>query len=56
MPNPGNTLTIYNCASSHKTLAYMFIIALIGIPIVLAYTVSIYWIFRGKTRLGHVGY
>jgi cytochrome bd-type quinol oxidase subunit 2 len=26
------------------------------VPIVLAYTVSIYWIFRGKTRLGHVGY
>jgi cytochrome d ubiquinol oxidase subunit II len=56
MPNPGNSLTIYNCASSHKTLGYMFIIACIGVPIVLAYTVSIYWIFRGKTRLGHVGY
>jgi cytochrome d ubiquinol oxidase subunit II len=56
MPDPGNSLTIYNCASTHKTLAYMFVIACIGIPIVLAYTASIYWIFRGKTRLGHVGY
>ena len=56
MPIPSNSLTIYNCASSHKTLAYMFIIACIGVPIVLAYTVSIYWIFRGKTKLGHVGY
>ena len=56
MPDPGNSLTIYNCASSHKTLWYMFIIACIGVPIVLAYTASIYWIFRGKTRLGHVGY
>ena len=56
IPDPANSLTIYNCASSHKTLAYMFIIAIIGIPIVLAYTVSIYWIFRGKTRLGHIGY
>ena len=56
MPNPGNSLTIYNSASSHKTLAYMLIIAIIGVPIVLAYTVSIYWIFRGKTRIGNVGY
>lgn len=56
MPDPSNSLTIYNCASSQKTLGYMFIIACIGVPIVLAYTVSIYWIFRGKTRLGHVGY
>jgi cytochrome d ubiquinol oxidase subunit II len=56
MPVPSNSLTIYNCASTHKTLAYMLLIACIGIPIVLAYTVSIYWIFRGKTRLGHVGY
>ena len=56
MPDPVNSLTIYNCASSHKTLWYMFIIACIGVPIVLAYPASIYWIFRGKTRLGHVGY
>jgi cytochrome bd ubiquinol oxidase subunit II len=56
MPDPGNSLTIYNCASSAKTLGIMLVIAVIGIPIVLAYTVSIYWIFRGKTRLGHVGY
>jgi len=56
MPEPANSLTIVNSSSSHKTLGYMFIIACIGVPIVLAYTVSIYWIFRGKTRLGHVGY
>jgi cytochrome d ubiquinol oxidase subunit II len=56
MPNPANSLTIYNCASSQKTLGIMLIIAIIGVPIVLAYTVSIYWIFRGKTKLSHVGY
>ena len=56
MPEPANSLTIYNCCSSQKTLGIMLIIAIIGVPIVLAYTVSIYWIFRGKTRLGHVGY
>ena len=56
IPDPGNSLTIYNSASSAKTLGIMLVIAVIGVPIVLAYTVSIYWIFRGKTRLGHVGY
>ncbi len=55
-PDLTNSLTIYNCASSQKTLANMLVIAVIGIPIVLAYTVSIYWIFRGKTKIGHVGY
>jgi cytochrome d ubiquinol oxidase subunit II len=29
----------------------MLIIALIGMPIVVAYTTSIYWIFRGKVEL-----
>ncbi len=46
-----NSLTIYNGASSNKTLGIMFIIALTGMPLVLAYTLSIYWVFRGKTRL-----
>lgn len=50
-PNPGNSLTIYNAASTEKTLGIMLIIAIIGIPLVLAYTTCIYWIFRGKTRL-----
>jgi cytochrome d ubiquinol oxidase subunit II len=51
MPNPENSLTIYNAASSQKTLGIMLIIAIMGIPLVLAYTVSIYWIFRGKTKI-----
>jgi len=50
-PSPENSLTVYNAASTEKTLGIMLIIAVIGVPIVLAYTASIYWIFRGKTRL-----
>jgi cytochrome d ubiquinol oxidase subunit II len=34
----------------------MLIIAGIGVPVVLAYTVSIYWIFRGKVRLDRMSY
>ncbi|MFZ4774243.1 MAG: cytochrome d ubiquinol oxidase subunit II [Terrimicrobiaceae bacterium] len=50
-PEPGNSLTIINAASSQKTLGIMLIIALIGVPLVLAYTASIYWVFRGKTTI-----
>ncbi len=55
-PDPANSLTIYNAASSQKTLSIMLTIALIGMPIVIAYTVSIYWIFRGKVKLDEMSY
>jgi len=48
LPRP---LDIWQGASSPKTLGIMLIIALIGMPLVLAYTVSIYWVFRGKVKL-----
>jgi cytochrome d ubiquinol oxidase subunit II len=49
--SPAYSLNIYNAASSPKTLKIMAIIALIGMPFVLAYTTAIYWAFRGKVRL-----
>ncbi len=55
-PDPANSLTIYNAASSPKTLGIMLTIALIGVPVVLAYTFSIYWIFRGKVKLDRMSY
>lgn len=55
-PNPELSLTIYNAASSPKTLTIMLIIAAIGVPIVLAYTSSIYYIFRGKVKLDAMSY
>ena len=55
-PNPAHSLTIYNAASSPKTLGIMLIIAVTGVPAVLAYTASIYWIFRGKVRLDRMSY
>ncbi len=55
-PEAAHSLTIHNAASSQKTLGIMLTIALIGVPIVLAYTVSIYWIFRGKVKLDKMSY
>jgi cytochrome d ubiquinol oxidase subunit II len=54
--DPTNSLTIYNAASSEKTLGIMLVIAIIGVPLVLAYTASIYWVFRGKVRLDRSSY
>jgi cytochrome d ubiquinol oxidase subunit II len=54
--HPENSLTIYNAASSPQTLKIMLIIAAIGVPAVVAYTVCIYWIFRGKVKLDRVSY
>ena len=55
-PNVAHSLNIHNAASSQKTLGIMLTIALIGVPAVLAYTVSIYWIFRGKVKLDRMSY
>jgi cytochrome d ubiquinol oxidase subunit II len=55
-PLAEHSLTAFNAASSQKTLAVMLTIALIGIPIVLAYSVSIYWIFRGKVQISKTSY
>jgi cytochrome d ubiquinol oxidase subunit II len=54
--DPLTSLSIYNAASSPGTLRTMLIIACIGIPLVLAYTISIYWIFRGKVKLDSMSY
>ncbi|MCL5270393.1 MAG: cytochrome d ubiquinol oxidase subunit II [bacterium] len=54
--DPANSLTIYNAASSALTLKNMLVIAIIGMPFVLAYTISIYWIFRGKVKADQFSY
>jgi cytochrome d ubiquinol oxidase subunit II len=50
------SLNIYNAASSEKTLGIMAIIAVIGMPFVLAYTSAIYWAFRGKVQITENSY
>ncbi len=51
-----NSLTIYNASSSQRTLTVMLVIALIGMPMVIGYTVWIYRIFRGKVVLNEDSY
>ncbi len=54
--DPHYSLHIYNASSSEKTLRTMFYVALIGIPFVLSYTISIYWVYRGKTIIDENSY
>lgn len=46
-----DSLTIYNAASSQGTLWLMLIIATLGAPLVISYTVIIYWTFRQPIEL-----
>ncbi len=50
------SVTIFNAASSQLTLKVLLIIVTIGIPLVLAYGVIVYRIFRGKVKLGPTSY
>lgn len=50
------SLSIYNSSSSLKTLQILLIIAVIGVPLVISYTIAIYWIFRGKVKLESTSY
>jgi len=50
------SLTIYNASSTPRTLLTMLIIALIGVPIVVGYTIWMYRIFRGKVVLNKNSY
>jgi cytochrome bd ubiquinol oxidase subunit II len=44
------TLNIYNASSSHYTLTVMTIVAVIFVPIILAYQIWTYWVFRKRVE------
>ena len=54
--NPGNSLSIYDVASSDKALKTMLVIVAIGFPLMLAYTVIVYRTFMGKVKLEEHSY
>lgn len=51
-----HSLTIYNTASTPKTLGILMIVVAIGVPLVLAYGFWVYHIFRGKVKLDKSSY
>jgi cytochrome d ubiquinol oxidase subunit II len=46
--DPDWSLTIYNASSTHYTLRVMSLVALVFVPIVLAYQAWTYWVFRHR--------
>ncbi len=52
----GMPLTVANAASSPLTLRVMLIVALVGMPFVIAYTIYIYRRFQGPVRLDEHSY
>jgi cytochrome bd ubiquinol oxidase subunit II len=54
--DPAYSLTIYNASSSQTTLWTMLVIALIGMPFVIGYTIFIYRAFRGPVVLTRDSY
>ncbi len=54
--NPAYSLTVTNASSADNTLQVCLIVALIGMPFVIAYTAGAYYFFRGKTVVEPHGY
>jgi cytochrome d ubiquinol oxidase subunit II len=52
--DPNLSLTIYNSSTGLYTLQVMTVIALVGMPIVIGYTIFVYRLFKGKAKAdGH---
>jgi cytochrome d ubiquinol oxidase subunit II len=49
-----SSLTVWDAVSSHRTLAIMFWVVVIMLPIVLAYTAWVYRVLRGKVTVAHI--
>ena len=53
--NPELSLTLSNAASGELTLKAMLVVALLGMPVVVGYTIWMYWAFKGKVDVSHEG-
>lgn len=54
--DPAWNISIYQAAATPKALRIMLLIAAIGTPLVLSYTVFVFWTFRGKVKLNEMSY
>ncbi len=54
--DPNYSLNIYNASSSQTTLTVMLIIAIIGMPFVIGYTIWAHKVFSGKVKIEENSY
>ncbi len=52
--DPANSLNVVNAASGTYTLTVMSWVALIFVPLVLAYQAWTYWVFRKRVSRAHI--
>jgi cytochrome d ubiquinol oxidase subunit II len=45
-------LTVWEAAAAPSSQLFMLVGTLLMLPIILGYTVFVYWTFRGKVRAG----
>ncbi len=51
-----HSVTIWQAAAPHASLVFLLVGACVLVPVVLAYTAYVYFVFRGKTPVDHEGY
>ena len=54
--HPENSISVYNAASSTRTMKILLVMALIGTPLVGIYTSFVFWTFKGKVKLDEMSY
>lgn len=54
--SPENSITVYNAASSDKSLGIMLLMTVIGIPLVALNTYFVYKTFWGKVKMDETSY
>ena len=48
------SITVANAAAPDASLQFLFYGAVIVLPFILAYTIGVYWVFRGKLHKGEI--
>ena len=54
--DPSYSVTIYNAASSQKSLGIMLTMVVIGAPLLIGYLAFLYKTFNGKVKLDDTSY
>ena len=52
--SPNSSLTLWDAASSYKTMGIMFIAAIIFLPLIIAYTSWVFHVMRGKVTVEQI--
>ena len=47
------SITVANAAAPDASLRFLFYGGIVVLPVIAAYTIGVYWVFRGKVRKGY---